>query len=295
MRLYRFRADIPASMVILAVFAIQMATFFTVENLWIVTGVMLGLLVFSASPGSISHNHHHANTFTAPLLNRGYEVLMFLQTGVLPYAWTLHHNLGHHKHYLDQDLDPANWRMGNKLMSRVRYDLVNAALIYSHVCRIGRLNPSVYKRFKMWAVISLAVLSVFLFIDPVKALILFVVPMPIMYIGLLDNTFMQHYDLDTDSHYTASRNTTSRLYNLISWNLGYHTAHHIHPNVHWSQLPALHEQLQDQIPDGMKCNSVLLSACGYRHSRDANGLSGAPLTAEANISAAKCQELASGA
>ena len=80
----------------------------------------------------------------------------------------------------------------------------------------------------------------FIAMDPLKALVLFVLPMPIMYLGLLDNTYMQHSDLDTSSHFTASRNTTSRLYNLISWNLGYHTAHHLKPHVHWSRLPALH-------------------------------------------------------
>lgn len=268
MRLYRYREDIAPSLVVLAVFAIQLCTFFFVDSLWVVAGVMLGLLAFSAMPGSISHNHHHVSTFTRPLLNRGYEIILFLETGVPPYAWTLHHNLGHHKDYLDQEKDPANWRMADgSVMSRVRYDVVGALRIYPEIWRIGRAYPELFRRFKLWSSISLAVLGVFMLIDPLKALVLFVAPMPIMYLGLLDNTYMQHSDLDTRSELTASRNTVSKLYNFISWNLGYHTAHHIKPYVHWSRLPELYAELEPQIPDGVKCDSVLLSACGYRHSQ----------------------------
>src|SRR5690554_8039046 len=85
--------------------------------------------------------------------------------------------------------------------------------------------------------------------------------MPIMLIGLLDNTYQQHQGLDLSSDLRAPRNTTSKLYNLISWNLGYHTAHHLHPGVHWSKLPALHDEIRHQIPDHLVCNSGLLSDC----------------------------------
>lgn len=276
MRLYRYREDIAPSLIIFIVFGIQLYTFFWVEDLRAVAITMVILLMCSASPGSISHNHHHTHTFTRPWLNRWYEVILFLETGILPYAWTLHHNLGHHKHYLDQSLDPSKWQHKNgRVMARVYYDVVNAALIYPQVCAVGRQHPGVYRRFKIWAVISLAVLGVFFALDPLKALILFVAPMPVMYLGLLDNTYMQHCDLDTDSHYTASRNSTNRLYNMISWNLGYHTAHHMRPNLHWSRLPTFFKSIEGKIPDGVRCNSVLLSACSYRHSRDARGAASA--------------------
>lgn len=270
MRIYRFKEDVPASLWILLVLAVQLGTFFCIDNLVTVFWIMLGLLALSASAGSISHNHHHTHTFTLPWLNRIYEVIMFLETGVLPFAWTLHHNLGHHKHYLSPEDDTAPWMHKNgRVMSRVYYDVVNAARIYPEVCRMGRQYPELYRRFKLWAVVSLAVLGLLIALDPVKALLLFVLPMPIMYLGLLDNTYMQHSDLDIRSHYTASRNSMSWLYNRISWNLGYHTAHHMRPNLHWSRLPELHAELAARIPEGVVCDSVLLSACSYRHSRDA--------------------------
>lgn len=272
---YRYREDIAPSLVVLGIFLIQLCTFFLVDSLWLVAGVMLALLSISAMPGSISHNHHHVSTFTRPWMNRVYEVVLFLEVGIPPYAWTLHHNLGHHKDYLDQEKDPANWRLPDgRVMSRVRYDIVGSLRIYPEIWRIGRDFPELFRRFKIWGVVSLAVLGVFLLIDPVKALLLFVAPMPIMYLGLLDNTYMQHSDMDTRSELTASRNSTSRLYNFISWNLGFHTAHHMKPHVHWSRLPELHAQIVHRIPDGMICNSVLLSSCVYRHSQQPLHLTG---------------------
>lgn len=266
--LYRYREDIAPSLVVFGIFAIQLYTFFFVHSLTTVAAVMLTLLAGSAMPGSISHNHHHVPTFMRPWMNRIYEVILFLEVGILPYAWTIHHNIGHHKDYLDQDRDPANWRTPDgRVMSRLRYDVVGALRIYPEIWRIGRGYPELFRRFKVWGTVSLGVLAVFLALDPLKALVLFVAPMPVMYLGLLDNTYMQHSDLDTRSDFTASRNTTSRLYNLISWNLGYHTAHHIKPHLHWSRLPSYYREIEAGIPSGMKCDSVLLSACRYRHSR----------------------------
>ncbi|MFZ5724123.1 MAG: fatty acid desaturase [Pseudomonadota bacterium] len=269
MRVYRHRADRLPSVIVLLVLTVQLSAFFLIDSLWLLAAVALALLFFSAVPGSISHNHHHTPTFMRPWMNRIYEVVLFLETGVLPWAWTLHHNLGHHKHYLDQEKDPSPWKHADgRVMSRVYYDVIGALRIYPEVFAIGRRHPELLRRFKLWAVVSLTVLGVLLAIDPAKALILFVAPMPLMYLGLLDNTYMQHSDLDTASEFTASRNTTSRFYNLVSWNLGYHTAHHMKPNLHWSELPRLHEELRARIPAGMQCESVLLGDCRYRHSRD---------------------------
>ena len=269
MRIYRHRADRIPSLVVVGVFVVQLLAFFLLESLWHVAAVMLVLLAFSAVPGSINHNHHHVPTFMRGWMNRVYEVILFLETGVLPWAWTLHHNLGHHKHYLDQSRDPAPWKHADgRVMSRIYYDIVGALRIYPEVFSIGRRHPELLRRFKLWAVVSLAVLGVFIAIDPAKALLLFVAPMPLMYFGLLDNTYMQHSDLDVSDDLTASRNTTSGFYNLVSGNLGYHSAHHIRPNLHWSELPRLHEELRSRIPAGVQCTSVLLSDCTYRHSRD---------------------------
>jgi hypothetical protein len=40
-----------------------------------------------------------------------------------------------------------------------------------------------------------------------------------------------------------------RSYNILTGNLGYHTAHHVKPKLHWSKLPEFHATIADRIPD----------------------------------------------
>jgi fatty acid desaturase len=62
--------------------------------------------------------------------------------------------------------------------------------------------------------------------------------------------------LDTDNEFAASRNNLNRFYNVITGNLGYHTAHHHEQGVHWSLLPELHEQIQHKIPADLIKNAA---------------------------------------
>lgn len=266
--LFRQRADRLPAAIVLMLFSLQIAAVLLIDDVTTMCLVAAGLLLFSACPGAISHNHHHYPTFRRQWQNRIYEVMLFFLTGIPPFAWTLHHNLGHHKHYLAPELDPSAWQdKAGRVMPRIRYDLYNAARIYPEIIRIGRQRPKLLKRFYRWTAVSVALLGLLLWQAPAATLILVILPMPLMLIGLLDNTYQQHQGLDMRSDFTASRNTTSRLYNLVSWNLGYHTAHHCHPSVHWSKLPALHASLADRIPDELVCDSVLLSRCGKPDSR----------------------------
>lgn len=247
---YRKPADIAPSLLVLAIFLIQLTVFFLVDNPWELAGIVALLMVIQVSCGAVCHNHHHTSIFTRPLANRLIEVVMYLQTGTSPFSWTLHHNIGHHGEYLDQDRDPARWQEADgSVMHRLKYDFYNAAMIYPEIWKIGPAHPLLFSRFKRWLLISNLLLLALLVINPLNALIVFVLPMAFMLVVLLDNTFQQHSGLSTENHYLASRNVEHTLYNITSWNLGYHTAHHMYPGVHWSELPALHERIRHHIPD----------------------------------------------
>ena len=63
------------------------------------------------------------------------------------------------------------------------------------------------------------------------------------------HTYCHHAGLDTQNPYEASHNILHRSYNILTGNLGYHTAHHVKPKLHWSKLPAFHATIAHRIPD----------------------------------------------
>lgn len=274
MPVYRHRADIPASLLIFTVFAIQLWAFFSLHDPWVLIAVVALLMLVQVSCGAVCHNHHHVNIFTRPGPNRLLEVIMYLQTGTSPYSWTIHHNIGHHGDYLDQERDPSHWQEPDgSTMGRLKYDFYNAFRIYPEIWKIGRRHPVLFARFRRWLWISNTALLVFVLIDPVNALIVFLLPMAVMLVILLDNTYQQHSGLATDNHYLASRNMEHPLYNLTSWNLGYHTAHHIYPGLHWTRLPEIHARIRRRIP-GTLISQTLLPRLDHEVPRE----SPAPLT-----------------
>ncbi len=255
--LFRHRSDIPAFLYVAAVFAVQLTVFFAVDSLWAVAACAFVLTIVQVSCGAICHNHHHVNVFTVRPLNRLFEVVLYLQTGTSPYSWTIHHNIGHHHEYLHPDRDPAAWRYPDgRRMHRLYYDFVQAARIYPEIWKIGRQHPVLFARFKRMFLISNLILLGFILLDPMRALLIFVLPMVALLVLLLDNTFLQHSGLALDNHLVASRNVENRIYNLTSWNLGYHTAHHMHPGVHWTELPALHARIRPDIPPHLITTNV---------------------------------------
>lgn len=271
MSIFRYRADIPAVLLVLAVLAAQLVIFFGVDSHAAALGWVVLLSVVQVSAGAICHNHHHVHTFNKRWLNRLYECVLYLQTGTSPLSWTLHHNIGHHGHYLTPEEDPSGWRHADgRPMGRLYYVLYNTVRIYPEIRRIGQGHPELYRRFKRLFVLANLPLLVLALIDPVRTLVVFVLPMIGQLLVLLDNTYGQHAGTGTEDHYQASRNVEMRLYNLSSWNLGYHTAHHLHPGVHWSRLPELHRRIRHRIPEELIVNTWLLQWQPGREAREAN-------------------------
>jgi fatty acid desaturase len=228
---------------------IQMALFFLVSNVWIVIIAVALLVPFQVSASALNHNHHHCETFRFAWLNRLYEFILFLQTGTTPLTWTLHHNIGHHENFMDQKSDTSPWmkRNGQK-MSRPYYCIRNSIMMYPGAWKVGRSHPQIFRRFLIFLGVSSVIMAALLLGSPLKALIIFVIPMTGMLFVLVDTTYHHHAGLVTEDAYAATFNILSPAYNVCAWNLGYHTAHHLRPGLHWTNLPEFHERIQERIP-----------------------------------------------
>lgn len=59
--------------------------------------------------------------------------------------------------------------------------------------------------------------------------------------------YYRHYGANPEDRATDSVSHYSRLYNLLSFNDGYHQEHHLSPGTHWSQMPAVKERHRDRL------------------------------------------------
>jgi fatty acid desaturase len=54
--------------------------------------------------------------------------------------------------------------------------------------------------------------------------------------------YFEHYGAAPESRYTDSVSYYGRLYNLLTFNDGYHQEHHLRPQTHWSRMPAVRRE-----------------------------------------------------
>ncbi len=221
-----------------------------VETTWILASFWFLMIIPKGKICAWNHHHQHTPTFRKKGLNRVLEFFYALHTGVTTNLWLLHHVLGHHLNYLDQTKDESRWqRVTGEPMGELTYTLSTTGTAYIRGFKVGQRYPRQQRQFILYTALTLAIVIFLMWLKPVPALFLFVLP---MIIGLLLTswaTFDHHAGLSIENEFEASRNNLNRFYNITTGNLGYHTAHHHKQGVHWSLLPALHEKIKDEIPD----------------------------------------------
>lgn len=251
-RWLRYKADRRSVSFVMVLFAAHAAVYFLAST-WVAAAFVLPLAAASMFVSAINHHHQHFNTFHSSVLNRIYDIVLSLQTGIAPFAWVLHHNLGHHVNYLNQrphdKPDESKWtRRDGSQMGRIEYTI---DLLLNHqidILRIGRRYPKFLRAF-LWMKIPLyAVIGVALWWNPVNALLVILVPGFLTLVHTSWVTYGHHAGHYPTDHYDASVNCINPLFNYLSCNLGYHTAHHKRPGVHWSLLPQIHEEIKHRIP-----------------------------------------------
>ena len=234
---------------IIAIAGVQLAIFAGLSDVRAVLLAVVLLFPVQLNLAGMCHNHHHHPTFRPTLANRAFEVVMFFQLGMLPFGYTLHHNIGHHRHYLDQNRDTNRWRRPDgRTMGSWEFALRLCLAMYPNVWRIGRDHPTVFRKFRHMALVCAGVFALACAVDPLNAVLVFALPLPFALLVQAQATHHQHAGLESSDPWHASRSVIDPAYNLRTLNLGYHTAHHLRPGLHWSKLPAFHARIAARIP-----------------------------------------------
>jgi beta-carotene hydroxylase len=252
-RLLRYTADRASVGYVLLVFAVHLVVLAFASP--VVAAVCVVPLWFSTIiVAPLNHHHQHLGVFHSRLLNRVYDLVLALLIGIGPYSWVLHHNLGHHQNYLVQPPagppDESHWtRPDGSQMGRLEYSF---HLLFHHqvdIFRVGKKHPKVFRSFLLMKVPLYALIGLGLYAYGITFVLAFLLPGLLTLLHTCWATYEHHAGHHAADHYSASVNRENRLLNLLSWNLGYHTAHHLRPGVHWSLLPELHASIRDRIPE----------------------------------------------
>lgn len=249
MQILRYREDRVPVTIFFLLTLLDFVWFFTVDRAWMLAAYGFVMIPVKALVCPWNHHHQHLAMFHAKPLNRILEMSFALHTGITTNAWTLHHVHGHHMNYLDQTRDESRWRReSGEQFGFVHYTLVTALTAYTRSYAVGRKHPRLQRAFLGYGALTLVLVATLIAVKPLAALWIFVIPMITSVLFTVAATYKHHSGLDTQDHMHASRNYTGRLRNILTGNLGFHTAHHYRQGLHWSKLPALHESIVEKIP-----------------------------------------------
>lgn len=230
-------------------FGIDLAIYANVDAWpWLVGWTVVGAVI-KGHVCAWNHHHQHVPMFEPAWLNRVLELIFGLQTGITSQTWVLHHALGHHVNYLDQRADESRWeREDGTVMGAAEYSLVVAGTAYGRALHVAKRYPKQRRTFLWMGALTAAVVAALVVHRPLPALFVFVLPMIISLLLTAWATHSHHSGKPVASHFVACNNILHRGYNVLTGNLGYHTAHHYKPGLHWSKLPALHAEIEHRIP-----------------------------------------------
>lgn len=248
--IFRNKKDIIPVNIILLISIIDIFLFFYIESPVLLISYFLIMIIPKGLICSWNHHHQHTSVFKGKKLNRILEVFYALHTGAVTNVWVLHHNLGHHRHYLNQELDQSRWKKKcGSTMGYWRYSLEITLTAYYRAWLVGNKHKKQQKEFLKYGLITALIVLILTLYNPLNSLFLFILPMIISLFLTSQATYKHHTGLDTEDKYAASYTDISLFWNVLTGNLGYHTAHHVKPNAHWSDLPEVHRKMLDKIPD----------------------------------------------
>ncbi|MDC1436112.1 fatty acid desaturase [Gammaproteobacteria bacterium] len=259
--MFRFSADRLPVFLVLLLSMLDFAMYLMVDNIWLLLSYLLVMIIPKGLICAWNHHHQHTPTFFWKPLNRLLEFFYALHTGATTNLWVLHHVLGHHRNFLDQQRDESAWKRDDgKAMNEFEYTLSIALTAYFRAFRVGKKFIRVQFVFVLYSLITLSGLILLCWFKFVPAMLLFILPMIISLLFTAWVTYDHHSGLDTDNQFLASYNNVNRLFNILTGNLGYHTAHHFNQGLHWSKLPELHTKIKHQIPPKLIRNAVFVIA-----------------------------------
>jgi beta-carotene hydroxylase len=245
----RYAADRRTLFFVGLYFVVTATIWFLAPQEWylIVPSIML-LCLLSWVCAVIVHNTIHHPIFRKKRWNKVFQVILSLTYGHPVSAYVPGHNFSHHR-YTQTDKDNIRthkarfrWNFLNQLFF---FFIMSGDILKSErrfVTRTIKEKPAWFRQYVFELVLVFGVKIALLFIDWKLALMFVWLPHVYAGWGIVSTNFWQHDGCDETHEYNNSRSFTGGLLNWITFNNGYHGAHHEKPGLHWSLLPAYHAE-----------------------------------------------------
>jgi fatty acid desaturase len=206
----------------------------------------------------VVHNHNHRVIFANDGTNIAFNLLGTFARGHCASDVHIAHNQNHHvEQGRERDwIRPALGGTGHPVVRLARY-IARAALSMERERRhlgwegMWRL-PQPFRTSMLVEKVFLPCVMLALALHDWKAFALFcALPWAASLAWLVGVNYVQHEGCDPESGHAHSRNFTGGFTNWLLFNNGYHTAHHLDPGLHWSELPQAHRLIARSIPPGL--------------------------------------------
>jgi fatty acid desaturase len=193
----------------------------------------------------VNHNHLHQGIFTSKRANDLFRVVLSVATLYPVTANVPAHNLVHHRFEDDGQpdwADPGQVRFRWNVLNLLHFPNVAGPVTFAGVARWMALRGKIELRrqYVRESVVAFGLTAIVLIHDFWAGLFFVVVPQLWGARWFLRINVLQHDGCDTASEWNHSRNFVGPLFNWLTANAGYHTAHHRQAGLHWTELPEAH-------------------------------------------------------
>jgi fatty acid desaturase len=244
----RYKADVRTLLNVLVYFGVAITPWFLWStmnwwqaSLWVVVNCLMAFIC-----ATIVHNSIHVPIFKKRWMNKVFQVVLGFTYGHSTSAYVPGHNFSHHK-YTQTPRDAirtskARFRL-NLLNQLFFFFIMSGDILKGEMRFVKKMyneRPQWFRQYALEMGLVIGV-KVILAIINWKCFLLFVfIPHQYAAWGIVGTNYFQHDGCDEEHPYNHSRNFTGPFLNWLLFNNGYHGAHHMKPNLHWSLYPEYH-------------------------------------------------------
>jgi len=246
----------------------------------------------------VSHLFTHTPWFNSPLLNRLVSMLNSVNMGQSVQAYQLSHVRNHHRYNNDQKGPDGKTRdssstfrdgVGSDHDGLLHYAVVGAVETLTSigrallsVTRLWRVSPHEQNLLPLFTksaatrawelrqvqldrMVHFAAISLFLAISW-KWFLLCYLPAFVLSLMLVNmQNYYEHYGAAPQNKYANSVSYYGRLYNLLTFNDGFHQEHHLRPRAHWTEMPRMRRAFAPRLDQVERIISPVPAMLGAFH------------------------------